>query len=195
MKRDFFIVGIGASAGGLPVMIDFFKRLPLEINVAFVVITHLIRDKRSYLDEILSRHSNLPVTRVEVSTPILPGHIYVLPENSYFICEHNNLLVQPRGPGLINEAVDVFLRSLAKDAENSSIAVILSGGGSDGLKGAQAIHRYGGKVLVQEPDTAEHNGMPWTVMESDHPYKVGTITDLVHELLLIINRNYNYSHG
>jgi len=110
----------------------------------------LIRDKRSYLDEILSRHSNLPVTRVEVSTPILPGHIYVLPENSYFICEHNNLLVQPRGPGLIN---------------------------------------------VQEPDTAEHNGMPWTVMESDHPYKVGTITDLVHELLLIINRNYNYSHG
>jgi two-component system chemotaxis response regulator CheB len=191
MKRDFFIVGIGASAGGLPVMIDFFKQLPLEINVAFVVISHLIRDRRSYLDEILSRHSNLPVTRVEASTPILPGHIYVLPENRYLTCEHNNLLVQPRGPGLINEAIDVFLCSLAKDAENSSIAVILSGGGRDGLKGAQAMHRYGGKVLVQEPDTAEHKGMPGTVMEFDHPYRVGTITDLV----LIVNRDYFYSQG
>lgn len=149
MRRDFFIVGIGASAGGLPIMIDFFNQLPSTINAAFVVITHLMRDKKSYLDEILSKHSNLPVIRVESTTPILRGYVYVMAENTYLTCEHNILWVHARGPSLMNEAVDVFLCSLASDAENSSIAVILSGSGNDGLKGAQAMHYYGGKVLVQ----------------------------------------------
>ncbi|UKT63026.1 chemotaxis protein CheB [Pedobacter mucosus] len=193
MKKDFFIVGIGASAGGLPVMIDFFHQLPSKINVAFVVITHLIRDKRSYLDEILSKHSNLPVIRVESTTPISPGYIYVMAENTYLTCEHNILWVNARGPSLINEAVDLFLCSLARDAENSSIAVILSGAGNDGLKGAQAMHSYGGKVLVQEPVTAVISGMPWAVIGSDHPYKVGTVTDLVKELMAIIKETYNQS--
>lgn len=193
MKRDFFIVAIGSSAGGLPVMIDFFKQLPPEINAAFVVITHLMRDKRSYLDEILCRHSKLPVIRVESTTPVSPGYIYVMTENTYLTCEHNILWVHPRGPSLMNEAVDIFLCSLAKDAENSSIAVILSGGGSDGLKGTRAMYDYGGKVLVQEPGTAQLSGMPWTVIEYDHPYKVGTVTDLVKELISIIKEPYNQS--
>jgi two-component system chemotaxis response regulator CheB len=191
MKRNFFVVGIGASAGSLPVLIDFFKQLPREINAAFVVITHLMRDKRSYLDEILKRHSSLPVARVESTTPVSPGNIYVMAENTCLTYEHNILWVHPRGPGLMNEAIDVFLCSLAQEAKGSSIALILSGGGSDGLKGSQAIHAFGGKVLVQNPGTAEVDGMPYAIIEFDHPYKVGTVTELVKELVSIVKQTHN----
>jgi chemotaxis response regulator CheB len=186
MNRDFHIVGIGASAGSLPVMIELFKRIPLEVNAAFVVITHLMRDKRSYLDEILARHANLPVIRVESTTPINPGHIYVMAENTYLVCAHHILWVHQREPNIINESINVFLSSLAQDAGKSAIAVILSGGGSDGLKGCQAIHAQGGKILVQDPETAMISGMPWVVCEFDHADLVNDISILTQELILII---------
>jgi chemotaxis response regulator CheB len=186
MNRDFYIVGIGGSAGSLPIMIEFFKNIPLGINAAFVVITHLMRDKRSYLDEILDRHANLPVIRVESTTPIYPGHIYVMVENTYLFCAHNILWVHQREPDFNNESINVFLSSLSQDAGKSAIAVILSGGGSDGLKGCQEIHAQGGKVLVQDPESANISGMPWMVSKFDHPDLVNDISILTQELISII---------
>jgi len=172
MQQDFFIVGIGASAGALPAMIGFFQHIPEDINAAFVVIPHLMRERRSYLDEILSKHATLPVVRVVNDTPIEPGHIYLLVEGTYLTSQSRILVPQPREEGGINHAADIFLESLARDAGNCSIAIILSGGGNDGLEGAKAVNAANGRVLVQDPESSQVDGMPLSIILFDHPHKV-----------------------
>lgn len=182
MKRDFLTIGIGASAGSLQVIIDFFKQIQPDMNAAFVVVTHLLRDRRSQLDTILSRHAHIPVVRVESDTALSAGHIYVMVENTFLTSENHILRVKPRSTEVVNKAVDVFLSSLATDAGESAVALILSGGGKDGLTGCQAIHDHGGKVFVQDPGTANVTGMPEAVIEFDHPHMVGDINTLATEI-------------
>lgn len=187
MKNDFLVVGIGASAGSLPAMIEFFKEIPAGSSAAFVVISHLMRERRSHLDEILSRHAHLPVVRVESDTTILAGHIYVLAEGDYLRCENGMLYIEPREQGHVNRAADVFLASLAKDVGRRSVEVILSGGGNDGLKGVTAIHEAGGKVFAQDLSSAQVSGMPLAVIACDHPDQVLEPASLAREVLNIKN--------
>ncbi|RZJ74283.1 MAG: hypothetical protein EOO45_09020 [Flavobacterium sp.] len=186
MNNRFLIVTIGASAGSLPAIIEFFDRIPADTNAAFVVVTHLMRDRRSRLDEILALHSSLPVLRVENDIAILPATIYILPESRYITFENDTLRVQPREVAPINHAIDIFLNSLAENSGHTGIAVILSGGGKDGLEGGTALGKAGGKVLVQEPASAQVDALPSTIIKYDHPDSVqepGELADLVLKLI------------
>lgn len=111
-----------------------------------------------------------------------------MPENTYLTCEYNILKVRERESTTINHAVDIFLNSLAEDAGDSAIAVILSGGGEDGLAATSAVHQAGGKVFVQKPESAVFDGIPSAVVERDSPDKIMLPVDIAEELLYLINQ-------
>jgi two-component system, chemotaxis family, CheB/CheR fusion protein len=158
---DFPIAGIGASAGGLAALKELFVALPAEPGLAFVVIQHLDPTRESLTADILSRHSRLRFVEVHDDPRVTPNCVYVIPPGKYLAIERGELhLSEPEKPRGARMAIDFFLRSLADERRDHAIAVILSGTGSDGTLGAQAIKEAGGVVIAQDPRSAEHDGMP-----------------------------------
>ena len=169
MKRDFFIAGIGASAGGLPALRAFFCAVPEKSGIAYVVLTHLPKCPVSTLGNILSRHTSLPVVRLTKDTPVEPDHIYVLIENTMATIDKGIIRIRERrNDEIINQSVNLFLHSLADDRREKAVGIILSGGGSDGLEGVKQIFKNGGNVMIQTPESAEVSGMPESVALFDH---------------------------
>jgi chemotaxis response regulator CheB len=169
-KIDFFIVGVGASAGGQEALKNFFSSIPSDTAAAFVVVTHLFRDHKSELTSILSRVAKLSVSKIKNHTTIFPGNVYVMPEDVVVTIKNGTLILAPRPQEqIINKSIDIFFESLAQDAGDNAIAVVLSGMGSDGSDGAVKIFRQGGDVLVQDPESTRFNSMPIATILKDHP--------------------------
>jgi two-component system CheB/CheR fusion protein len=165
--RDFHIVGIGASAGGLDSLERLFAHVPTDTGMAFVVLQHLSPDFKSLMDELLSRRTQLRVRQAEHDMAVEPNTVYLLPPMKEMIIRQRRLLLNDRDPrhGL-TLPIDLFLRSLAHDAGDRAVAVILSGSGSDGSRGLQEISKAGGTVFCESPDTAQFNGMPLSAMRT-----------------------------
>jgi two-component system, chemotaxis family, protein-glutamate methylesterase/glutaminase len=169
-SSEFFIVGVGASAGGQDALKQFFSSIPSGVNAAFVVVTHLFRDHKSELASILSRFTRLNVIRIQKYTSIAPGNVYVMPE-AVIVKIHSGLLtLEPRpSDNIVNKSIDIFFDSLATEAGSRAIGVVLSGMGSDGSNGAVKIFLNGGDVLVQDPESTRFNSMPIATILKDHP--------------------------
>ncbi len=157
-----FVVGIGASAGGLRALEDFFAHMPPDSGAAFVVVQHLSPDYKSLMKELLGRCTHMAIHRVEEGMPLASNSVYLIPPGQDLeVCDGQlHLTKQNRLNRLPNYPIDSFFESLARDSSESAVAIVLSGSGSDGSRGIQAIHQSGGAVLVQEPSTAEFDGMP-----------------------------------
>jgi len=153
------VVGIGASAGGLDALQRFVAELEPDRRTAYVVVQHLSPDHPSLMVEILERHTQLPVERIADRGPLKADTIHVMPPRSEVRCAGGLLLLDDRS-GLISTPIDRFLISLADDQGPRAVAVILSGTGSDGSRGARAVADAGGLVLAQQPETAAFDGMP-----------------------------------
>ncbi len=154
-------MGIGASAGGLEAIEAFFKKMPANSGLAFVVVQHLSPDYKSLMVELLSKHTEMPVNRIEDGVLVRENNIYLLPPRKNLSSFHGRLLLteQDHSEGL-NLPIDVFFRSLAEDMGEYAISVVLSGTGSDGTRGIRAIKERGGMVMVQDDETAKFDGMP-----------------------------------
>jgi two-component system, chemotaxis family, CheB/CheR fusion protein len=159
-KRPFTVVGIGASAGGLAALQGFFDALPDNTGMVFVVVTHMDPERESLLPELLQTHTSMPVHQVQEQIAIEANHVYVLSPNRQIAITDQHLDVEefeePRGH---RAPIDHFYRSLA-EAHQDAVAIILSGGGTDGAVGVKSIKEQGGLLLVQHPDEAEYDGMP-----------------------------------
>jgi two-component system CheB/CheR fusion protein len=153
------VVGIGASAGGLDALERFFDHVPRETGLAFVIIQHLSPDFRSLMDELLARHTQLPIRLVEDGMPVEADHVYLIPPKKEMIISGGRLLLSDRQQEL-TLPIDVFFRSLAQECGPRAVAVVLSGGGSDGSRGVCDVHAAGGLVLVQDVRSAQFDGMP-----------------------------------
>ena len=157
----FPIVGIGASAGGLPALLRLFENMPRQSGMAFVVILHLSPKHESSADNVLQRATSMPVLQVTAPVRLEPDHIYVIAPNVQLSMVDGYLSVsgleRPHGGHI---AIDVFFRTLAEVHRERAIAVVLSGTGSDGAVGLSRIKEQGGVTLVQSPADAEHEGMP-----------------------------------
>ena len=156
------IIGIGASAGGMDAVIRMFSKLPADTGGSFVLIQHLSPNHISILDELLDRHTDMPVSMVQdVLTALEPNHVYVIPGNAYATLHQGKIQLskQPEGEHLYRP-IDHFFESLGKVMDGFSICIILSGTGTDGSRGALSVREEGGLVLVQDPETAEFDGMP-----------------------------------
>ncbi|HUR58397.1 MAG TPA: chemotaxis protein CheB [Opitutaceae bacterium] len=158
---DPFVVGVGASAGGLQALQSFFGAIKEPPNAAFVVVQHLSPDFKSFMVELLGRHTSMKVQRAEHDARVKPGNIYLIPPKVTLTIAKGRLRLQKleanRG---LHLPIDQFLFSLALDQKHHGVAIILSGTGSDGTAGIRAVKEAGGMVMVQSEDSAQFDGMP-----------------------------------
>lgn len=155
-----YVVGLGASAGGLDALERFFKQCPVATGAVFVVVQHLSPDHKSMMRNLLARHTAMPVVIVVDGMLVAPDTVYLIPPGSLMYIAGSHLHLEPKNPHGLTLPIDIFFRSLAKDYGRRAVGIILSGTGTDGSRGAAAIHAAGGCVLVQDPETAKFDGMP-----------------------------------
>jgi two-component system CheB/CheR fusion protein len=178
------VVGIGASAGGLEALERFFDNLPDQTGMAFVVVQHLSPDFKSLMDELLARHTQLPIHLVEDGMLVEADHVYLIPPKMEMIISEGRLLLSERAPQPeFTLPIDVFFRSLARDCGARAIAIVLSGGGSDGSRGIRDVRDAGGLVMVQDTGSAQFDGMPKTAREAGVAHWVLSPQDMPHVLM------------
>ncbi len=167
--NDHYIIAIGASAGGLEAIHEFFDNMPSNGNLSFVIIQHLSPDYKSLLVELVSKHTNMMVFEAEHGKKAERNCVYVIPNNKLLTIKDGYLQLGIKNfEKAPNTAIDTFLNSLAADRGTKAIAIILSGTGSDGSRGIEAIRNQGGMVLVQDPLTAKFDGMPNTAIATGY---------------------------
>lgn len=168
-RLPFAVIGIGASAGGLEACIEFFEAQSSGSGMAHVVILHLPPDRESLVAEILAKHAAMRVLQIEDGMPVEPDHVYVIrPGFTPTIKDgHLHLGESLEKPGN-NRPVDDFFKSLAEEQRERAMCVIMSGMGSNGTAGAQAVKAVGGLVIAQDPDTAKFPSMPRSVIDASY---------------------------
>ncbi|MEP6970393.1 MAG: chemotaxis protein CheB, partial [Betaproteobacteria bacterium] len=182
--RSVRIVGIGASAGGLDALEQFFTKVPAKSGLAYVVVQHLDPAATPLLAELLQRVTSMPVCEAAAQMQVEPDCVYVIPPNTELSVTrsvlHLNAPSEPRGLRL---PVNVLFSSLARDQGSSAIGVVLSGMGSDGTLGLQAIKAVGGLTVAQEPASAQFDAMPQSAIAADCGDIVATPADMPSRIL------------
>jgi two-component system, chemotaxis family, CheB/CheR fusion protein len=155
------IVGLGASAGGLEALEQFFDELPPDPQMSFVVVTHQAPGKVSLLPSLMARHSKMPVVEVKDPVPLEPSRVYVQPPGAILgVLKRELYPMEPNGDGARPFPIDFFFRSLAQDQRDRAVGIVLSGTGSDGTNGLKEIRAVSGLVMAQSEETARYPGMP-----------------------------------
>ena len=181
-SQRFPIVGIGASAGGLEAFGELIRSLPVDTGMAFVLLQHLRQDAKSMLSEILARESSMPVVEASDGLSVEPNHIYIIPAAADLEIIGGKLVLVPRTGELVHLPIDRFFASLAADAGERAVGVVLSGAGSDGTVGLRAIKSEGGLTFAQDPMGAGQADMPRHAIESGAADFVLTPQEIAREL-------------
>jgi two-component system CheB/CheR fusion protein len=164
---DFYVVGIGASAGGLEALEKTFRAMPEDTGMAFVIVQHLSPDFKSLMDELLARHTKMPIHRVEDGMLVQPNSLYLIPPKQDMVIRDGRLrLTEKDSSQPLSLPIDHFFRSLAKDCRSRGIAIVLSGTGSDGSRGLRDVHEAGGLVIVQSVESSRFDGMPLSALDT-----------------------------
>lgn len=183
-RGSFYVVGVGASAGGLEALEVFFDSAPADSGMAFVVVQHLSPDYKSLMVELLSKRTRMPVRRADEGVAVEPNTVYLIPPRKNLEIQNGQLrLTDKASHGSVSLPIDIFFRSLAEDQGDRAIGVILSGTGSDGMRGIRAIKEVGGLTLVQEPASARFDGMPRSAISTGLVDYIST-PDLMPEQLV-----------
>lgn len=178
------IVGIGASAGGLEALEQFFRNMPTDSGMAFVLVTHLDPNHDSLLTEILQRTTTMPVTTVLDQVQVEANHVYVIPPNRDLAIFHGKLQLSiPEVPHATRMPIDAFLRSLSEDQGEKAVGIILSGTGTDGTQGLRAIIGAAGISIVQEPTSAKYDGMPSSAIKAGYATYVLSVEKMADALI------------
>ncbi len=179
-------MAIGASAGGLEAIEQFLGGVPDSSGLAFVIVQHLDPTHQGIMPELLQRGTRMPVAQVKDRTRAEPDHVYVIPPNSDLSILRGVLhLVEPSSPRGLRLPIDFFFRALADDQRAASVAVILSGMGTDGTLGLKAVKERGGLVLVQEPTTAKFDSMPRSAIDTRLADVVAPVQELPARLVAL----------
>ncbi|HXK18731.1 MAG TPA: chemotaxis protein CheB, partial [Polyangiaceae bacterium] len=179
----FPIVGVGASAGGLEAFRRLLGALPRSTGMAYVLVQHLDPYHESILAELLSEVTQMEVAEVKGDVRVAPNQVYVIPPSKGLILADGMLKLVPRGPpGVAHMPIDSFLKTLADVQGSQAIGVILSGMGTDGTLGLQAIEAAGGIAFAQEPTSAQNADMPRSAIAAGGVDFVLTPEDIASEL-------------
>jgi two-component system CheB/CheR fusion protein len=167
-KKSFLVVGLGASAGGVKALREFFSMMPPNSGMAFAVVLHLSPEHESNLAEILQHHTSMPVIQVNEEHAVEPNHVYVISPNRQLEmidgvvrCTES---VEHKGARV---AIDVFFRTLAEAYERNAVCVVLSGTGTDGTLGLKRVKESNGFAVVQDPEDAEYDDMPLSAIRTN----------------------------
>jgi chemotaxis response regulator CheB len=178
MVNETFAVAIAASGSGIDCMLRFFKDLEDTPGAAYFVVTHLNRERQSALDRIISRHTTMPVVKVQEATPIVANHVYVIAEGTYMYVKNGHIHTKQRPDGNINVAIDELFTSVAACFGAKAVGVILWGFGTQGVEGITAIEDNGGYVIVQMPEGSIHSEMATNAIKKDSPHIVLPLSEI-----------------
>ncbi|AGW14443.1 CheR family methyltransferase [Megalodesulfovibrio gigas] len=183
------IVGLGASAGGLEALEEFFQHIPEAPGCAFVLVMHLDPHHKPLLAELLTRHTHLQALQAEDGMPVAANHIYVIPPNS-LLTQENGVLQLTRTPVRRNmrHPIDDYFASLARDCKDAAVGVVFSGAGNDGAVGLKEIGVAGGIAMVQEPATARFDSMPLSALAAGAADVVLPPAQLAERLMALLRR-------
>ena len=181
---DFFVVGIGASAGGIGALKAFFDHMSEEPGMAFVVVQHLDPNRESELPALLGRQTTLSVSQVTDQTRVEPDHVYIIPPGKSLSIEDGTLhLSRPSRPRRERAPIDLFFRSLAESQGRNAVGIVLSGSGSGGTVGIRAINEVGGFTLAQDPSEAAYSSMPRSAVSTGVVDAVLPLAELTQRLM------------
>ncbi len=181
------IIGIGASAGGLEALQQFFSCMPGNSGLSFVVVQHLSPDYKSLMADILGKQTDMNVVQAENEMKIEPNTVYLIPPKNNMTLKNGKLILTEYVHGILNHPIDIFFTSLAEERKERSVAVVLSGTGTDGTKGIKAIKEHGGMVVVQNPSNAKFDGMPKSAISTGLVDWILSAKEIADEIL-------NFSH-
>ncbi len=185
--NDFYVAGIGASAGGFEAMEAFFRNLPLKTNIAFIVIQHLDPNKPGMMPDLIRQMAHISVIDVVNGITVEPDNIYVIPPGKTMVMTHGRLfLFDIANNNDLKRPIDIFFESLAKDRKEKSLGIILSGMGSDGSRGVKEIKSMNGLVITQDTSDAKYPSMPQNANKSVKVDLCCAATDLPVEILKLI---------
>ena len=189
-KRPLFVVGIGASAGGLEALERFFQKMPQNSGLAFVVLQHLSPDFKSMMDELLARQTDMRILRAEEGMLVEANTVYLLPPRKEMVINEGKLQLTEKDPSKgLSLPIDVFFRSLAQDLGPRAVAIVLSGTGSDGSRGVRDINAMGGVVFVQDESSSKFDGMPNAAFATGVADQVMPPEEMPDALLRLIKRD------
>lgn len=164
--KDFPVVCVGGSAGGLDAYIRLLKHLPADMNVAVVIVNHL-RQIATLLPEILPQHTKMPVKLITEKLEIIPNHVFIIPEKRDLHVLNGEFRLKPISkPWGWPDVITVFMKSLTKNWGGKLIAVIVSGYDGDGAAALCGIRKEGGITIAQLPETAIQPDMPESAIAS-----------------------------
>jgi chemotaxis response regulator CheB len=194
MGYNFVVAGLGASAGGLRALTDFFSSVRKDDPAAYIVVVHSHRDHKTQLPVIISRYTSVATVEIIQGMPVESGKIYFNPPAMNVSVRSGVFLLKRRlEHEVINHSIDYLFKSLAQDAKENAIGIIMSGTGSDGANGLNAIEKHRGTTIVQDPATAEFDGMPNNSIRFDHPDFILAPSDMPSAIARIIESKLNIS--
>ena len=178
------VIGIGASAGGLQSLGRFLSLASAGNGLAYVIMQHLSPNHKSYMDELLSRNTTLPIRTPEDQAPLEIDTVYVAPPGTQLTIEDGLIRVERvQRQNEVPHAIDILFESLAKSYGPQAVAVVLSGTGSDGSRGVKAIHAAGGRTFAESTESAQFSGMPEAAVDTGCVDGVHPAEDLLKAIL------------
>lgn len=166
VNSTLLVVAIGSSAGGLEALSQFVSALPQQLGCFYVIAQHISPTHQSMLAEILARETSLPVREIVAEECPQPDVIYIIPPGNNMVFEQGHFHLLPPLSDAPKPSVNLLFESIAVEFKERAVGIILSGTGSDGTRGLQAIKSAGGITFVQEPETAKYEGMPRSAMNA-----------------------------
>lgn len=159
--KDLYVVGIGASVGGLEAIKQLFSNLPENMGMAFVIVQHLLPDHKSLMPGLLAKYTSMKIYTAEKNLTIQPNSIYLnLSDKNLKISGGKFVITKIDPKKALHLPIDFFFQSLGEEFKEKAVGIILSGTGSDGLRGLRTIKELGGTIIAQEPNSAQFDGMP-----------------------------------
>jgi two-component system, chemotaxis family, protein-glutamate methylesterase/glutaminase len=184
----FDIVALAASAGGLAALSRVLAALPASFPATLVVVQHLDPRHRSLMADILSRRTLLRVKQAEEGEQVSPAMVYIAPPNRHLLVNPDGTLslTQTQLVHFLRPAADLLFESVAASYGERAIAVVLTGTGSDGAMGVQAIKERGGTVIAQDKATAEFFGMPGAAIQTGRVDFVLPLDEIATALVALV---------
>ena len=184
-SKDFPVVCVGGSAGGLDAYTRLLKNLPPDMGVAIVIVNHL-RTVATFLHEILPRYTEMPVELITEKLDIEPNHVFIIPEKRDLHVLDGEFRLKPISkPWGWPDVITVFMDSMTRNWDGKLIAVIVSGYDGDGADALRGIKAAGGITIAQKPDTATQPDMPESAIASGYIDFILSPEDIAKEIVRI----------
>jgi two-component system chemotaxis response regulator CheB len=183
--KDFPVVCVGGSAGGLDAYIRLLKHLPDDMGVAIVIVNH-VRTVATRLHEILPSYTKMPVELISERLVIQPNHVYIIPEQRDLHLESGEFRLTPISkPRGWPDVITVFLQSLTRNWDGQLVAVIVSGYDGDGAAALRGLKEVGGITIAQKLDTAGQPDMPESAIASGYVDFILSPEEIARKIVMI----------